>query len=126
MLAGRQILIVEDEVLVAMEVEQLLLDEGCDVLEFAPTVKAALEAIASFNPDAVLLDLNLDGVPTIEVAEAMNQAGIPYVVVTGYVGSDRLEPPVASAPVVRKPWRKADLLGRLTEVLVQHSGANAK
>ena len=116
-LAGSRVLIVEDELLVAMDLESMLVDEGFDVVEIACTVAAALDAVETHRPDAVMLDLNLDGEPTIAVAERLNSHDIPFVVATGFTGKRSLDPSLQRAPLVEKPWNQSDLLAKLSAVL---------
>lgn len=56
---GRRVLVVEDEALVAMLVEDALLDAGFTVIGPAATVEEAMHFLATERPDAVVLDLNL-------------------------------------------------------------------
>src|SRR5690349_6225193 len=86
-LAGRRVLVAEDEVLIAMAYEALLHEHGCAVLGPAAQVDEALALLAPTGgppPDAAVLDVNLDGKPSVPVAEALAVLGIPFVVVTGY------------------------------------------
>ncbi|MGH6617118.1 response regulator [Sphingomonas sp.] len=115
-LQGRRILIVEDELLVAMDVEDLLEMQGCVVLGAASTIEEALILIKSDKPEAVILDRNLDGDRTTPVAEELNRVGIPFVVMTGYVSGIADEPAMRHALCVQKPWIPAELLKRLNEI----------
>jgi CheY-like chemotaxis protein len=116
-LSGRRVLIVEDELLVAMDLEAMLAEEGVEVIEVAATVAAALKALNEHCPDAVMLDLNLDGEPTIEVAERLNSRNIPFVIATGFVERADLDHSLRRAPRVEKPWNRAELLSKLSAVL---------
>ena len=116
-LAGRRVLLVEDELLVAMDVEDLLADLGCEVLESASTVEQALQRIVEDSPDVVVLDLNLHGKPTLPVAEALRSAGIPFIVVTGYVETRQSDPALHNAPLLQKPCSADELLFNLRKVL---------
>jgi len=116
-LAGRRALVIEDELLVAMTVEDFLADQGCKVLVSAPTVPKALQSIADENPEIVILDRNLDGERTSAVAELLNSRGIPYVVVTGYIKGVTDDPSMINAPCVQKPWTPAKLLAGLHEAI---------
>ena len=116
-LAGCRALVVEDELLVAMNVEDLLTEQGCEVLESAPTVAKALQSIIEEHPDIVLLDRNLDGERTTAVAEMLNRSGIPYVVVTGYIKGVADDPAMVNAPCVQKPWVPEDLIACLRRAL---------
>jgi len=104
----RRILVVEDEALVAMLVEDALLDAGFVVIGPARTVSQALEMLKADPPDAAVLDLNLGGENSLSVAEALTARGIPFLVATGY-GAAGLPPHMRHIPVLPKPYDPADL-----------------
>jgi DNA-binding response OmpR family regulator len=111
----RKVLVVEDEALVAMLVEDALVDAGFDVLGPAATVDEAMSVLARERPDAVVLDLNLAGETSTPVADALAERGIPYVIATGY-GASGLPAGHQDAMVLAKPYDPAELtsmLGRL-------------
>jgi CheY-like chemotaxis protein len=111
----RKVLVVEDEALVAMLVEDALVDAGFQVLGPAATVDEALSLLAGERPDAVVLDLNLAGETSTPVADMLAQRGIPYVIATGY-GASGLPAGHQDAMVLAKPYDPAELtsmLGRL-------------
>ena len=114
-LTGRRILVVEDEALVAMLVEDALLDAGAIVLGPVATVAEALALLQQEIPDVAVLDLNLAGETSTPVADRLVTMGVPFVVATGY-GADGLPPGHATVPVLAKPYDPDDLttaLGRL-------------
>ncbi|SDB15918.1 response regulator [Belnapia rosea] len=114
-LNGRRVLVVEDEALVAMLVEDALLDAGALVLGPVATVAEALALLERDMPDVAVLDLNLAGETSTPVADALAARGVPFVVATGY-GADGLPPGHAEVPVLAKPYDPDDLttaLGRL-------------
>jgi DNA-binding response OmpR family regulator len=106
--AARKILVVEDEALVAMLVEDALLDAGFDVLGPAGTVEEALALLERETPDAVVLDLNLAGVTSTPVADWLAARGIPYLIATGY-GATGLPAGHQDATVLAKPYDPAEL-----------------
>lgn len=97
-------LIVEDDVMIAMLIEQVLEDEGCQIVGLATTVEAALRQIERDPPDAVTLDGNLNGELSAPVARALNERGIPYLLVTGYVETMIADPTFGQAPYLAKPF----------------------
>jgi CheY-like chemotaxis protein len=114
-LTGRRILVVEDEALVAMLVEDALLDAGALVIGPAATVAEALALLDLETPDAAVLDLNLAGETSTPVADALALRGIPFVVATGY-GADGLPPGHITVPVLAKPYDPDDLTAALTRL----------
>jgi DNA-binding response OmpR family regulator len=83
-LQGWCVLVVEDEMLIAMELESLLERRGCAVLGPAKTVGRALALPDRERPDAALLDLDLNGHPVTAVAAALTAQDVPFVLVTWY------------------------------------------
>ena len=110
--AARKILVVEDEALVAMLVEDALLDAGFGVIGPAATVDEALALLERETPDAVVLDLNLAGETSTPVADWRAARGIPYVIATGY-GATGLPAGHKDAMVLAKPYDPAELIGVL-------------
>ena len=102
-LRGRRILVVEDDPLIAMELADLLAGRGAEPMGPAPTVRAALAALAESRPEAAVLDLNLRGERSTPVAAALREAGVPFVLATGYARSQIEEPELAGIPLVPKP-----------------------
>lgn len=116
-LRGRRVLIVEDEMLVAMELESLLRERGCTVLGPAPTLARALALLEQERPDAALLDLNLNGKQTTPVAAALSARDVPFVVVTGYAAVEADAPELQRAPRLNKPVDHRNLVRVLAAVI---------
>ena len=116
-LAGRRILIVEDETLVSMVIEEALKDLGCTIVGPVATRDRAL-ALARVEPlDGALLDVNLGGEPVYPVADALSARGIPFAFVTGY-GHAGIADRYARMPTLVKPFQLATverLLGQLVQ-----------
>jgi CheY-like chemotaxis protein len=116
-LQGRRILVVEDEMMIAMLVEDMLSELGCVVVGPAHAVTTALE-LASGEPeiDAALLDINLGGQPVFDIADALRGRGVPTIFSTGY-GESGLREIDKGAPVLQKPFRSNDLEAALKTAL---------
>jgi DNA-binding response OmpR family regulator len=115
---ARRVLVVEDEALVAMLVEDALLDAGFGVIGPAATVEEAMSLLARERPDAVVLDLNLAGETSTPVADALAARGIPYVIATGY-GVSGLPAGHQDAMVLAKPYDPAELTAMLSRICRQ-------
>ena len=116
-LQGARILIVEDEFLLAIDLTDRLKREGCEVIGPASRESKALAVLERDRPDAVVLDLNLDGKLPIDLAEVLAARQIPFVVVTGY-GNRRLDvPTLQEAPRLDKPVKIQDLVRILSDLL---------
>ena len=112
---GRLVLVVEDEFLIAMDLELLLQRHGWHVLGPATTVAEALRLLASRTPDIALLDVNLHGELVTPVAEQLQARGVPFVVASAYARPGQMIPALDGAPAVSKPTDE----GRLLAVLEQ-------
>jgi CheY-like chemotaxis protein len=114
-LNGRCILVVEDESLIAMLVEDALIDAGAEVLGPAATVEEALALFESGNPNAAVLDINLAGQVSTPVADLLADRGIPFVVATGY-GAAGLSERHRGVPVLAKPYDPQELVETLARI----------
>lgn len=113
---GVRVLVVEDEYLVAVLIEEILESAGCVVSGPIPRLSEALEAADHDDFDAAVLDVNLGGDRIDPVAEALSRRNVPFVFVTGY-GEGVLPKEFAKRPRLCKPFRMAELLGALSNIL---------
>jgi CheY-like chemotaxis protein len=106
--SGLKVLLVEDEGLVAMTMEDMLEDLGCEVVGSFGAVSPALAWLAEDHEfDGALLDVNLGGEMVYPVADALIARGAPFVFTTGYGASP--DPRYAAVPVASKPINQARL-----------------
>ena len=115
-LSGLPVVVVEDETLVAMLLEDMLADLGCDVLWTAHRVGNALERLAQSTPAAAVLDVNIAGDEVYPVAAALADRRIPFVFATGY-GARGLHEPWSVRPIVQKPFQLEQLARGLLAAL---------
>jgi CheY-like chemotaxis protein len=116
-LKGRRVLVVEDEMMIAMLVEDMLADLGCSVVGPAHGLQAAMAlAEEAADLDAALLDVNLAGQPVFAVADVLRARNVPIVFCTGY-GDAGLREADRGAPVLQKPYRSRDLAETLATAL---------
>lgn len=109
------VLVVEDELLIAMALEGVLAGAGYGVVGLCPDVASALSLLRAREVDAALLDINLGGEKVFPVADALAVRGIPFVFLTGY-GKTNLPDRHAGRPTVTKPYRPQELLAALRAV----------
>ncbi len=107
-MSGARILVVEDEIMVAMLIEDVLGELGHRVAGLARSVREALAIIAAEPIDAALLDVNLEGEMVFPVAAELRARGVPFAFVTGY-GRTMIEQDFADWPMLQKPFRPEDL-----------------
>jgi CheY-like chemotaxis protein len=105
---GLRVLIVEDEMLVAMDIAGLLQDIGCRVIGPAGTLAAALPLAREEELDAAILDVNLENKGVEPVAAELARRNVPFVFATGYVRED-LPPRFRDRPVLEKPFTREDI-----------------
>ena len=115
-LSGRRVLVVEDEMIVAWLLEDMLADFGCVVVGPAARVEQALAVIDAEAIDAAVLDLNLNGQKSYPVADALAARGVPFVFSTGYDKGSLLDG-YRSFPVLQKPYHRAELGDTLAKLL---------
>lgn len=102
---SRRILVVEDEPMVAMSIEMLLECEGFESAGVAATVEEALKLVAAGGYDAAILDANLGGVFSGPVAEALQKAGAPFLVLSGYDAEQQRGRFPPGTVILQKPCR---------------------
>ncbi len=113
-----RILLVEDEMLVAMNIEDMLLDLGHEVAGLASRLTPALALARESRFDAAMLDVNLAGEASFPVADLLAERGIPFLFATGY-GSVGHDANWRGAPTLKKPFETRDLQRALEEVIAQ-------
>ncbi len=102
-LAGLKVLVVEDEMLIAAEMEATLEDLGCEVVGPFARVGHALEALKETTVDAAVLDVNVRGEMIFPVAEKLQELGVPMVFCTGYADLPHILEPLQDQPRLSKP-----------------------
>ncbi|WP_293452907.1 HWE histidine kinase domain-containing protein [Phenylobacterium sp.] len=114
-LKGARVLIVEDAVLLALELETALSEAGATVIGPAYELEEAL-ALLDRPIDAAVLDANLNGRSVTPVAEALAARKVPFVFATGY-GETGGAPGGFDAPVIRKPYDVTQVAAAVAELL---------
>jgi CheY-like chemotaxis protein len=100
---GCRVLVVEDEFLIALDIEQILAGLGCIVIGPAPSVARALALIDREAPDFAILDVNLGRERSAPVAEALRARGVPFALATGHNSRQLPEAVFLDAPHLGKP-----------------------
>ena len=114
-LKGSRVLIVEDAVLLAMELETGLSEAGADIVGPAYELEEAM-ALLDRPIDAAVLDANLNGRSVSPVAEALAKRHVPFVFATGY-GEAGGAPGGFDAPVIRKPYDVTQVAAAVADLL---------
>jgi len=115
-LAGQRALVVEDEGLVSVLIEDILLDSGCDIAGTASSLAEALDKVETLAFDFAIVDVNLNGLQSAPVAEALVERGLPFVLATGY-GATGLSESFPGVPTLQKPFLGHELEQALCKML---------
>ena len=107
-LANLRILVVEDEVFIAWEIEERLRRLGCEVVGPIGHLEHALKLARTTTLDGALLDVNIKGGVVYPVAEELLARKVPVVFSTGYA-SNTLPPVFRDLPCMRKPFGAGQL-----------------
>jgi CheY-like chemotaxis protein len=116
-LSGLRILVVEDSLLVADTIAEILETVGCCVVGPVSRLHRALEIARDTELDGAVLDINLAGEFSFPVAAALTTRSIPFVFMTGYDDIRVLPPAYRSQPRLSKPFHTRDLVAALVEQL---------
>ena len=105
-LNGCRALLIEDEMLVAMLIEDALTEAGCEVVGPLARVADALAALDETEIDFALLDVNLGGEMSYPIADVLAARKVPFTFITGY---GALDPAYAKFPCLNKPFQSGAL-----------------
>jgi DNA-binding response OmpR family regulator len=115
-LRGRRILVVEDEIMIAMMLESALTDAGCDVVGPCSSLVEANSAIDLGKLDGAILDINLRGETSFGIARTLMMQHVPIVVVSGYT-PDVLPGDVKIESFHEKPFQSAAIMCSLADAI---------
>ncbi len=121
-LAARRLLLVEDSLMIALDAQAMLADEGLAV-EVAGTVSDARRLLATESFDAAVLDINLSGERCFDLGDALVELGVPFVFATGYGESVIMPGRFKTVPLVSKPYDMLALKVALAGAAAARSGA---
>ena len=116
---GLRVLLVEDEMLLAMSFEDMLAELGCEVIGPIGRVAEAVVLAGSERLDGALLDVNVGGVEIYPVARELADRGIPFVFISGYTAQN-LPPEWSNRPTLQKPFQSSDLARSMASVFTAH------
>jgi CheY-like chemotaxis protein len=111
---GTRVLIVEDEIIVALFLEDLLADFGYEVAGVVSHLDDAVAHAADY--DLAVLDVHINGRPVFDFADTLAERGTPFVFATGY-GARGIPDRHAGRPVVQKPFQPDELKWVLSQAL---------
>ncbi len=103
-----RVLVVEDEMAIALLMQSMLVGFGCTVLGPVARLDKAIEVAQHEAIDVAILDVNINGREVYPVAATLSARGIPFIFATGY-GKAGLRAPYRDCPTLQKPYREDDL-----------------
>ncbi|WP_053185120.1 response regulator [Pseudomonas thivervalensis] len=115
-LAGIRVLVVEDEGAIALLIEEMLEEFGCEVVASVARLATACEVAGSVQVDLAILDVNLAGERVFPVADILRGRQIPFLFSTGY-GASGLPAEYAGCPVLHKPFSQSELQQKIAVTL---------
>jgi DNA-binding response OmpR family regulator len=113
---AKQVLIVEDDVLIAMNLEDMLNELGHEVVGQAMRIDTAMQLARESDIDFAILDINLAGKKSFPVADILCQRGIPFAFATGN-GPEGLMDGYRDFPALQKPYAQEDLERTIAQAL---------
>lgn len=114
-MAGKRILLVEDEALITMLIVDVLEDLGVTVIGPAETLAHALELAQDESIDAAILDVNLGSETSFPVASLLRARRVPYLYTTAF--ANKSHPEMRDDPFLSKPYGLKQLLVSLQGLL---------
>ena len=115
-LSGRRVLVVEDEMIVAWLLEDMLAEWGYVVIGPAASVNQALGMIEAEAIDAAVLDVNLNGEMSYPVADTLAAREVPFVFTTGYA-KDGVLGRYQTVPILQKPYHRSAFCDAVAKLL---------
>jgi len=111
-----KVLVVEDEMMIAMMIEDILAELGHEVAGVAMRLPQALELAKGVDADVAILDINLDGRKSFPAAQLLRDRGIKIIFASGY-GSPGLEAPFTNDIIIKKPFETSDIRSAIQRVM---------
>jgi CheY-like chemotaxis protein len=113
----QRVIIVEDEYLVALDVEAVLQSMGVETIVIATTLAQARQAVEQDGADCVLLDVSLSDGMSYDFARQLREAGIPFGFVSGYGDTTGFPDDLAQAPLLGKPFGENEIMDFVLDLL---------
>lgn len=113
LLEGLRILLLEDEFLIAMDVEHLCRDHGAADVQIIGSLGSVDVEAALNQADAAIVDVMLGGVPTLDLARDMQARSMPFIFASGYTDLKTISETFPSVRVVGKPYAGNELVEAL-------------
>lgn len=117
------VLLLEDDLLLAMDMEDYLLGKGHEIVGPFGRISDALDAIQRNNLMGAIVDLNLHGELSFPVIEMLQERSVPVIVCSGYAELPELKNRLKGLPLLPKPWDAKKLSKLMQDTFVASSDA---
>lgn len=115
-----RIILIEDEPLIAADIEFAVQDAGYEVVGSARTVDEGLRLLETTACDGAVIDANLNGQSSKTIVDKLDEGAVPYIVVSGYT-RDQIDFLKENTVLIGKPFRLSDLTNAIRENLVREN-----
>jgi CheY-like chemotaxis protein len=116
-LEGVAVLLVEDNMLIALEAEEMLTDLGARLVVPASTLRAAEEAVLAHEFGFAMLDISVGGATSFDLARRLRAAGVPYLFASGYGDQVALDSDHSASVIIQKPYERDHLRRAIHQVI---------
>jgi len=118
-LSDLHILIVEDQILIAMDLQATLLDAGANEVATSSSLADGLLQISVKRPSVAILDVDLGNDTSLPIADLLLSLNVPFIFATGYGEGGTIPPRFSAIHVVKKPYDSASILEKVRAALQQ-------
>ena len=119
LLSGLDVLLVEDEFMIAVDAQDILQGLDARAVRIASTYDQAHRCVSEDRFDIAVLDVNINGKMSFPLSAVLKERGIPFVFATGYSLKDRTVPGLDGQICVSKPYDRERLKAGLQQALEQ-------
>jgi DNA-binding response OmpR family regulator len=120
---GLRILLVEDDLLLAMEMEEVLRDLGCEIVGPFARLNEAIAAAVNEALDGAIVDLNLRGEMSFPLIEELRRKSVPCVLCSGYADLPEMRSQLREIPKLGKPCNHEHLVAAMRTAFVARAQA---
>lgn len=115
-------LVVEDNMVIALDASEILSDAGASEVHMASSVEGAMDVINKVSLNFALLDVNLGAENSMPIAQELRKRDVPFLLATGYGDAESITKDYPDVKIVNKPFTKETLLAAVNQVLSPSEG----
>lgn len=115
------VLVLEDQALIAINLENILLDFGADRVETAVNIEKAISLLENFRPDIAILDINIGSETSMSFAMKLLKENIPFIFATGYADNSMIPRGMRDIPIIHKPFDEQSIIDAVNMLIAKRS-----